>query len=238
MWPGYPNPGASFFTDDPLNQATAEEYGICISTSHHEPMQRMSNEWFTENPDGSWNWLTNKQKITEFFEEGIRRSKGCESYVTLGMRGEYDKKMVTDDPAGVVRDVVRTQRRIIGDVLGKEDGVTQLLALYKEVQDQYDTGRLEVPDDVTLLFADDNFGNIRRLPHGKEMERKGGAGVYYHFEYVGYPRSYKWTNSNSLVSFLPTTAYSVLMKHLDRAKHGINSKKLIDAMPNRSGYLM
>ncbi|CZS90064.1 uncharacterized protein RAG0_01199 [Rhynchosporium agropyri] len=198
MWPGYPNPGASFFTDDPLNQATAEEYGICISTSHHEPMQRMSNEWFAENPDGSWNWLTNKQKITEFFEEGIRRSKGCESYVTLGMRGEYDKKMVPDDPAGVVRDVVRTQRRIIGDLLGKEDGVTQLLALYKEVQDQYDTGRLEVPDDVTLLFADDNFGNIRRLPHGKEMERKGGAGVYYHFEYVGYPRSYKWTNSNSL----------------------------------------
>ncbi|KAH9224014.1 hypothetical protein DL95DRAFT_517290 [Leptodontidium sp. 2 PMI_412] len=198
MWPGYPNPGASFFTDDKDNQRTAEEYGICISTSHHEPMQRMSNEWFAENPDGSWNWLTNKKKITEFFETGIKRSKGCESYVTLGMRGEYDKKMVTDDPAAVVREVIRTQRGIVKDVHGREDGVTQLLALYKEVQDQYDTGRLEVPDDVTLLFADDNFGNIRRLPHGKETERKGGAGVYYHFEYVGHPRSYKWTNSNSL----------------------------------------
>ncbi|PVH84775.1 glycoside hydrolase family 115 protein [Cadophora sp. DSE1049] len=198
MWPGYPNPGASFFTDDSANQQTAEEYGICISTSHHEPMQRMSNEWFAENPDGSWNWLTNKKKITEFFEEGIRRSKGCESYVTLGMRGEYDKKMVTDDPAAVVRDVIRTQREIVKGVHGREDGVTQLLALYKEVQDQYDTGRLEVPDDVTLLFADDNFGTIRRLPQGKEAERKGGAGVYYHFEYVGHPRSYKWTNSNSL----------------------------------------
>ncbi|KAL2074153.1 hypothetical protein VTL71DRAFT_7931 [Oculimacula yallundae] len=198
MWPGYPNPGASFFTDDELNQKTAEEYGICISTSHHEPMQRMSNEWFAENPDGSWNWLTNKKKIIEFFEHGMRRSKGCESYVTMGMRGEYDRKMVTDDPAKVVRDVVKTQRGIIKDVFGREDGVNQLLALYKEVQDLYDTGRLEVPDDVTLLFADDNFGNIRRLPHGKEMERKGGAGVYYHFEYVGVPRSYKWTNSNSL----------------------------------------
>ncbi|KAG4432480.1 hypothetical protein IFR05_012046 [Cadophora sp. M221] len=199
MWPGYPNPGASFFTDDEENQRTAEEWGICISTSHHEPMQRMSNEWFAENPDGSWDWLTNKEKITEFFETGIKRSKGCESYVTLGMRGEYDKKMVTDDPAAVVREVIRTQRDIVKDVHGREDGVTQLLALYKEVQDQYDTGRLEVPDDVTLLFADDNFGNIRRLPRGKEGERKGGAGVYYHFEYVGHPRSYKWTNSNSLL---------------------------------------
>ena len=97
MWPGYPNPGASFFTDDPDNQKTAEDYGICIS----------------------------KEKITEFFDEGIRRAEGCESYVTLGMRGEYDKKMVTDDPAAVVRDVIRTQRGIIKDVHGREDGVTR-----------------------------------------------------------------------------------------------------------------
>ena len=93
----------------------------------------------------------------------------------------------------------------------------ELLALYKEVQEQYESGRLDVPNDVTLLFADDNFGTIRRLPCSKETERKGGAGVratpvlyvyvgrltasqiYYHFEYVGDPRSYKWTNSNSLV---------------------------------------
>ncbi|KXH38914.1 hypothetical protein CSIM01_06051 [Colletotrichum simmondsii] len=198
MWPGYPNPGASFFTDDPLNPKLAEDYGIAVSTSHHEPMQRMSNEWFADNPDGSWNWLTNKEKITAFFDEGVKRAVGRESYFTLGMRGEYDRKMKTDDPAAVVRDVIKTQRALIQQVHGREDAVPQLLALYKEVQEQYEEGNLDVPDDVTLLFADDNFSSIRRLPSGAERDRKGGAGIYYHFEYVGVPRSYKWINSNSL----------------------------------------
>jgi hypothetical protein len=123
MWPGYPNPGASFFTDDTDNQKIADEYGICISTSHHEPMQRMSNEWFAENSDGSWNWLTNKENIVRFFTDGVKRAKGYESYFTLGMRGEYDKKMVTDDPAAVVRDVIQTQRAIIQKFHGSEDAV-------------------------------------------------------------------------------------------------------------------
>ncbi|WQF89772.1 hypothetical protein CDEST_14786 [Colletotrichum destructivum] len=198
MWPGYPNPGASFFTDDPDNAQAAEDYGISVSTSHHEPMQRLSNEWFAENPDGSWDWLANKDKITRFFEEGVERAKGRESYFTLGMRGEYDRKMKTDDPAAVVRDVIKTQRALFKKIHGTEDAVPQLLALYKEVQEQYEGGNLDVPDDVTLLFADDNFGSIRRLPTGAERDRKGGAGIYYHFEYVGVPRSYKWINSNSL----------------------------------------
>ncbi|EME82394.1 glycoside hydrolase family 115 protein [Pseudocercospora fijiensis CIRAD86] len=93
MWPGYPNPGASFFTDDSRNQALADELGIVISTSHHEPMQRLSNEWFAENPDGSWNWLTNKDRITDFFREGVQRAAGKESYFTLGMRGELCTKV-------------------------------------------------------------------------------------------------------------------------------------------------
>ncbi|RKK95885.1 hypothetical protein BFJ68_g14621 [Fusarium oxysporum] len=170
MWPGYPNPGASFFTDDPLNQKLADEYGIVISTSHHEPMQRLSNEWFAENPDGSWNWLTNKQKITKFFEHGASRAKGCDSYFTLGIRGEYDKKMLAEDPAAVVQDAIETQRQVVKKVYGK------LFAIYKEVQSMFETGRLSVPEDVTLLFQDDNFGTIRRLPTTEEAKRKGGAG--------------------------------------------------------------
>ncbi|OBS24840.1 hypothetical protein FPOA_05377 [Fusarium poae] len=198
MWPGYPNPGASFFTDDPLNQKLADEYGIVISTSHHEPMQRLSNEWFADNPDGSWNWLTNKQKITEFFEHGASRAKDCDSYFTLGIRGEYDKKMLAEDPASVVQDAIETQREVIKKVYGSEDDVPQLFAIYKEVQSMFETGRLNVPEDVTLLFQDDNFGTIRRLPTTEESKRKGGAGVYYHLQYVGDPRSYKWINTNSL----------------------------------------
>lgn len=198
MWPGYPSPGASFFTDDPENQRTADAWGIVVSTSHHEPMQRLSNEWLAENPLGTWDWLTNKEKITRFFAEGVERARGFESYFTTGMRGEYDTKMRTGDPAAVVMDVLRTQRSLIKSAHGREDAVPQLLALYKEVQELYDSGRLDVPDDVTLLFSDDNFGTIRRLPRGQEAERRGGAGLYYHFEYVGAPRSYKWINSNSL----------------------------------------
>ncbi|KAH6653806.1 hypothetical protein BKA67DRAFT_517523 [Truncatella angustata] len=198
MWPGYPNPGSSFFVDDADNQRLADEYGIVISTSHHEPMQRATNEWFEDNPEGSWSWLDNKDKMTEFFQEGIKRAQGCESYFTMGMRGEYDKAMKTDDPASVVQDVLNTQRRLIKDIHGHEDAVPQLLALYKEVQEYWDAERLEVPDDVTLLFADDNFSSIRRLPTVDEASRKGGAGIYYHFEYVGTPRSYKWINANSL----------------------------------------
>ncbi|KAF5667088.1 hypothetical protein FHETE_5791 [Fusarium heterosporum] len=198
MWPGYPHPGASFFTDDPLNQKLADEYGIVISTSHHEPMQRLSNEWFDKNPDGSWNWLTNKQKITEFFEHGASRAKNYDSYFTLGIRGEYDKKMAAEDPAAVVQDAIETQRQVINRVYGREDAVPQLFAIYKEVQSMFETGRLKVPDDVTLLFQDDNFGTIRRLPTLEESKRKGGAGVYYHLQYVGDPRSYKWINTNPL----------------------------------------
>lgn len=199
MWPGYPNPGASFFTDDKDNQRAADMHGIVMSTSHHEPMQRLSNEWLAEgNPLGTWDWISNKDKITQFFRKGVERAKGYESYFTMGMRGEYDTTMKGDDPAAVVKDVLRTQRSLIREVHGSEDAVPQLLALYKEVQMQYESGRLDVPDDVTLLFADDNFGTIRRLPHGDESTRKGGAGLYYHLEYVGTPRSYKWINSNSL----------------------------------------
>lgn len=123
MWPGYPNPGASFFTDDPLNQRLANEMGIVISTSHHEPMQRLSNEWFAENPEGSWNWLTNKEKIIDFFRAGAERAKGFESCFTLGMRGEYDKKMAGDDPAFVVGDVIKAQRGLLKETYGRADAV-------------------------------------------------------------------------------------------------------------------
>ncbi|KAF2823241.1 hypothetical protein CC86DRAFT_328373 [Ophiobolus disseminans] len=200
MWFGYPHPGNSFFIDDPLNQELANKYGIVVSTSHHEPMQRAMNEWFDEpynEPEHSWNWTEQKEKITKYFTEGAQRATDFESMITIGMRGDGDREMDVANPQEVLRDVLLTQRRIIKDVYGREDAVPQLIALYKEVQEYYENG-LEIPEDVTLLFADDNFGTIRRLPTEAERRRRGGAGVYYHLEYVGEPRSYKWLNSNSL----------------------------------------
>ncbi|KAJ6441587.1 glycoside hydrolase [Purpureocillium lavendulum] len=198
MWPGYPNPGANFFLDDPDNPRVADEYGIVISTSHHEPMQRLTNEWFLENGEGSWDWETNRDKMTEFFREGARRARGYDSYFTIGLRGAYDRRLSGADPAAVLNDVIETQRGILDDVYGRSEDIPQLLALYRDIEHIYDEGRVDVPDDVTLLFQDDNNGTIRRLPTKKEAARKGGAGIYYHFEYVGLPRSYKWINSVSL----------------------------------------
>jgi hypothetical protein len=200
MWFGFPHPGSSFFMDDPLNQELADKYGIVMSTSHHEPMQRAMNEWFDEpynEPEKSWSWIKNKETITRYFSEGAQRASAFESVITVGMRGDGDREMDVENPQEVLKEVLSTQRRIIRDVYGGEDEVPQLIALYKEVQEYYENG-LEIPEDVTLLFADDNFGTIRRLPTETERMRRGGAGVYYHLEYVGEPRSYKWLNSNSL----------------------------------------
>ncbi|KIY51188.1 hypothetical protein FISHEDRAFT_37268 [Fistulina hepatica ATCC 64428] len=196
MWPAYPTPGESFFVDDPRNQPTADEYGIVMSTSHQEPMQRATNEWLVAN-NGSWDWETNRANVTEFFLVGAERAVGYESYFTLGMRGTSDDPIEGPDPMNETADALATQRDIIASVYGSASGVSQVWALYKEVETYYEAG-LAVPDDVTLLFSDDNFGNIRRLPNSTELQRSGGIGLYYHFEYVGAPRSYKWINTNSL----------------------------------------
>ncbi|KAG7108295.1 hypothetical protein HYQ45_018136 [Verticillium longisporum] len=196
MWSGFPWPGSSFFTDDPLNQPLADTYGIVMSTSHHEPMQRDMTEWRTANK-GVWSWETNKQAVAEHFETGIERAKPYESVITMGMRGEGDKKMIAEDPQGTLQDVLDSQREMIERVHGTPDGTPQLMALYKEALQMYEKG-LKVPEDVTLLFADDNFGNVRRYPTEEERKRSGGAGLYYHLEYVGHPRSYKWLHCTSL----------------------------------------
>ncbi|KAH8817036.1 hypothetical protein F5884DRAFT_242342 [Xylogone sp. PMI_703] len=194
IWPGMWS-GSSFFTDDPLNQQLADTYGIVVSTSHHEPMQRSMSEWLVRG-DGDWRWGNNKERIIKYFDEGAERAQPFESFITMGMRGPGDSELDSDDPVATLTEVLDTQRNIISKYYGKKDGERQLMALYKEVQRYYENG-LEIPDDVTLLFSDDNFGHIRRLPTEKESKRSGGAGIYFHFEYVGHPRGYKWINTNS-----------------------------------------
>ncbi|GAB0134568.1 hypothetical protein EsDP_00002933 [Epichloe bromicola] len=200
MWRGYPYPGRSFFVDDPKNQALADTYGIVVGTSHHEPMQRAMNEWSTTEPENTWNWETNKEKITKYFRDGAERARPYESYVTMGMRAEGDNPISGSDPKKILTEVLSVQRSIIKDNYGSEGGVLQLMALYNEVQTYYDNG-LQIPDDITLLFADDNFASLRRLPNEEEKKRSGGSGYYYHFQYTGYPRCYRWMNSNTLASW-------------------------------------
>ncbi|GAB3554883.1 glycosyl hydrolase 115 family protein [Spirosoma fluminis] len=188
--------GNAFYADDSLNLKAADTYGIVIGTSHHEPLMRAHDEWRRVG-GGQWNYETNKEKLQQFWRDGIRRATN-EKIVSIGMRGDGDAPLSRETATTLLERIVADQRDIISDVTGKPASETpQLWALYKEVQDYYDKG-MRVPDDVTLLLSDDNWGNLRKLPRLDEKPRKGGYGIYYHFDYVGGPRNYKWVNTNPL----------------------------------------
>ena len=188
--------GNAFYADDSLNIKAADKYGVVIGTSHHEPLMRAHDEWRRVN-GGQWNYETNKEKLQQFWRDGIKRATN-EKIVSVGMRGDGDAPMSRETATALLERIVADQRTIISDVTGKPAEQTpQLWALYKEVQDYYDKG-MRVPDDVTLLLSDDNWGNLRKLPRLDEKARKGGYGIYYHFDYVGGPRNYKWLNTNPL----------------------------------------
>ena len=188
---------ASFNTDDPVNPELAEEMGIVMSTTHHEPMMRAHAEW-KKKRGAAWNYETNKDSLQKFWKDGIERMKNHESIVSMGMRGDGDMAMTAETNIALLEKIVADQRKIIENVTQKPASETpQLWALYKEVQDYYDKG-MRVPDDVTLLLCDDNWGNIRKLPRPADKTRTGGYGIYYHFDYVGGPRNYKWLNTSPL----------------------------------------
>jgi hypothetical protein len=197
LWPAMW--GNSFATDDPLNAKLADEYGIVIGTSHHEPMMRAWKEWTRAgNGPGTWDYAKNEAKLRPFWAEGLRRTRDYEKIITLGMRGDGDEPMSESDSAALLERIVADQRKMIGEIVSPDIArAPQSWALYKEVQGYYERG-MRVPDDVTLLWCDDNWGNIRRLPTKAERARAGGAGIYYHFDYVGGPRNYKWLNTNPL----------------------------------------
>ena len=193
MWPAMW--GWAFYADDPENEKTADEMGVVMSTSHHEPMARNHQEYARNRKGwGPWNYQKNKANLQKFFREGIERMKGTEQIVTIGMRGDGDEAMSEEADTKLMTNIINDQRKIIADVTGRKASETpQVWALYKEVLDYYDKG-MKVPDDVTLLLCDDNWGNVRRVPNAKERKHRGGWGLYYHVDYVGAPRNSKMLN--------------------------------------------
>jgi hypothetical protein len=192
LWPAMWIPTA-FHDDDPENSQLADEYGIVISTSHHEPMMRAHDEWYRFG-SGEWNYKTNKDILQEFWRGGIERMGDYESVVTMGMRGDGDEAMTEETAVDLLKTIITDQRKILTDVTGKPaEEIPQVWALYKEVQDYYDKG-MRVDDDILILFSDDNWGNIRILPKKEDLDHPGGYGIYYHFDYVGGPISYRWLN--------------------------------------------
>lgn len=195
LWPAMW--GEKFYADDEQNGILADEYGIVMGTSHHEPLAKAHQEW-NKSVNGVWDFNKNSEGLKKFWTAGMERMGNKETLVTIGMRGDGDEPMTEGTAIDLLENIVKTQREIITTITKKPAEQTpQIWALYKEVQEYYDKG-MKVPDDVTLLLCDDNWGNLRKLPALDAKPRKGGYGIYYHFDYVGGPRSYKWINSNQI----------------------------------------
>jgi hypothetical protein len=191
------------------NAKLADAYGIVMGTSHHEPMFRAGEEWKNVNhkygTNKAWNFATNAEAITKFWEDGLLRNKDFESLITLGMRGEQDSALEGSEEENIelLKSIIRTQKSLL-----KKHGLEnapQVLTIYKEVEKYwYGSDKVQglrswsVLDDVIIMLADDNFGNLRTIPTEKERNRKAGWGMYYHFDYHGGPRSYEWVNSTPL----------------------------------------
>ncbi|KDQ23911.1 glycoside hydrolase family 115 protein [Pleurotus ostreatus PC15] len=197
LWPAIWS--SAFAIDDPVNQPLADWYGVVMGTSHQEPMMRSSPIEFNLFETGPWDYNTNSEVIRQYFLEGAQRAKNFESVFTVGMRGAGDEPLSEDTNIALLQRIVSDQRDILMEVFNGTDITTvpQVWALYKEVEGYYEDG-MRVPDDITLLWSDDNWGNIRRFPIESERNRTGGAGVYYHFDYVGDPRDYKWITTNQI----------------------------------------
>ena len=190
-----------FNEDDPLSPQLADDMGIVMGTSHHEPMMRAHKEYvYRKDSIGAWDYATNKANLDRFFEEGLERNKAYDNLITIGMRGDGDVAMGNgddEDNMKTLKDVVDGQREIIERVYKKPASeVPQLWAIFTEVQRYYDAG-FTVPDDVTLLFCDNNWGYIRRRGPEKEQARKGGMGMYYHIDMNGGPWNDRWINTTT-----------------------------------------
>ena len=192
----------AFNEDDPENPALADRYGIIMGTSHHEPMMRAHKEYTRRRDEvGEWNYATNKTRLDRFFRDGLERNRTYDNLITIGMRGDGDVAMGKGDDEEnmqTLAKVVEGQRAIISEVYGRPASeVSQLWAIFTEVQRYYDKG-FTVPDDVLLLFCDNNWGYIRRTGPLKERNRRGGMGLYYHIDMNGGPWNDRWVNTSPI----------------------------------------
>ena len=191
----------NFNEDDPESPRLADEMGIVMGTSHHEPMMRSHREYLKRKDEvGPWDYASNPDRVRAFFREGMERNKAYDNLVTIGMRGDGDVAMGKGDDQEnmqTLKKVIDDQRKIIKDIYGRPDAVPQLWAIFTEVQRYYDAG-FTVPDDVTLLFCDNNWGYIRRKGTEAERKRKGGLGLYYHIDMNGGPWNDRWVNTTTV----------------------------------------
>lgn len=213
FWPAM---WSSAFSEDGPGIANAELaniYGVVMGASHHEPMCRAGVEWqqiFKKyGDDNTWSFISNREAITEFWRDGLKRNKDFENVITVGMRGENDSLLLganatLEDNINVLKGVINKQNELMTEIVNpKLEEIPRMLALYNEVEDFYYAPEKglkgwEALDGVILMLCDDNFANLRYLPTDDDRDHNGGFGMYYHYDYHGASISYEWINSNRL----------------------------------------
>lgn len=213
-WPAMHECSVPFFLT-PGNREAAEKFGIYIGGSHCEPMAcSTAGEW-SRRGKGDYDYVKNSSSVCHFWEERLKEVSGQEILYTVGMRGVHDGQMqgakTVEEQKAVLERVLKDQRDLLRKYVNKDvEAVPQVFIPYKEVLDVYRAG-LEVPEDVTLMWCDDNYGYIKHFPTEAERARKGGNGVYYHVSYWGRPHDYLW-----LGTFSPALLYQQMKEAYER----------------------
>ena len=198
FWPAMHGCSVPFYLVEG-NKEMADKYGIYVGTSHCEPMVRNTNGEWKREERGQYDYVHNRDSVLKFWRERVTELAGSDNIYTLGIRGEHDSKMLgantIEEQKAAIADVLVDQRKMIAELVNPEvEQVSQVFIPYKEVLDVYNAG-LKVPEDVSLMWCDDNYGYIRHFPTKEEAARKGGNGVYYHVSYWGRPHDYLWLST-------------------------------------------
>ncbi|MBK0369929.1 glycosyl hydrolase 115 family protein [Flavobacterium agrisoli] len=200
VWPAM-HPSTKAFFHYPENAKMATLYEIVLGTSHAEPMLSNNVDEWNEKIMGRFNYKTNKDNVFKYWEDRVKEAKNIDGFYTIGMRGVHDSGMEgvknNDEAIAVLNEVIQDQRGLLQKYINPDVAkVPQVFTVYKEVLDLYKNG-LKVPDDITLVWTDDNYGYIRSLSNAQEQKRSGGAGVYYHISYWGRPHDYLWLSTTN-----------------------------------------
>lgn len=220
LWPAMHN-GSAAFNSNPENARLADDYAIVMGSSHCEQMLRNNeDEWKNVGTYGDFNYITNRQTMMDYWEERVRTNGKYENTYTLGLRGIHDYPMegakTTSERVRLMQQAIDDQRAILDRNIDRPlKEIPQVLCTYEEVLEAYHNG-LQVPEDVTLLWADDKHGYCRNLSNPQEQQRKGGAGIYYHLSYHGDPASWIWLSplSPSFISTELTKAYGFGVRNI------------------------
>jgi len=240
LWPGM-HPSTKAFNHYPKNKQVADDYAIVMGSSHAEPMLRNNvDEWTA--PKETYNYLTNRDGVQAYWAQRLKENGRFENIYTLGMRGIHDSHMVgpkTDaERIATLEQIFADQRQIIAQFAKPPVGavapngpspVPQMFCAYKEVLALYRQG-LKVPDDVTIVWPDDNFGYVRNFATPEERQRPGGFGVYYHLSYLGAPLSYLWLSTTP-----PALVWSEMSKAWDHGARKIWIVNVGDLKPAEIG---